>query len=296
MPAQGAEPLRRRATGAVGSTWHRSQPARGAGGTCRQLDITDPGAVDALLHQLQPDAVIHAAYRKNGPDAEAITAAGSGHVARAAAAIGARLVRVLPGGARLSGRIVETEAYAGLDDLASPGRAKPTKRNAPMYGPPGRAYLLSLGATTVRPTLPPPMHTVAVNTLPHLPARELSWRLHFLMGALSYTLAGTDVLKLISELNPVATDNDELLLRRLGPFLVAGLQAPLADLSERSELSAKPKAGRRGRRQRRIVKDRQHLAFPFAMPGLQFLPHDLRSRRARFRWRQSTGRSLCRTR
>ena len=80
-------------------------------------------------------------------------------------------------------------------------------------------------------------------TLPHLPARELSWRLHFLMGALSYTLAGTDVLKLISELNPVATDNDELLLRRLGPFLVAGLQAPLADLSE---LSARPKAGRRG--------------------------------------------------
>ena len=69
-------------------------------------------------------------------------------------------------------------------------------------------------------------------TLPHLPARELSWRLHFLMGAMSYTLAGTDVLKLISALNPVDVDNDELLLRRLGPFLVAGLKAPLADLSE----------------------------------------------------------------
>ena len=55
--------------------------------------------------------------------------------------LGARLVRVLPGGARLSARIVETEAYAGLDDLASHGRAKPTKRNAPMYGPPGRAYI-----------------------------------------------------------------------------------------------------------------------------------------------------------
>ena len=71
-------------------------------------------------------------------------------------------------------------------------------------------------------------------TLPHLPPRELSWRLHFLMGAMSYTLAGTDVLKLISELNPVdgeETDlGDELLLRRLGPFLVAGLQAPLVDL------------------------------------------------------------------
>lgn len=55
--------------------------------------------------------------------------------------LGARLVRVLPNGARLSGRIVETEAYSGLDDLASHGRTKPTKRNRPMYGPPGRAYV-----------------------------------------------------------------------------------------------------------------------------------------------------------
>ena len=38
--------------------------------------------------------------------------------------------------------------------------------------------------------------------LPDLPKRELSWRLHFIMGALSYTLAGTDVLKLIEELPP----------------------------------------------------------------------------------------------
>ncbi len=38
--------------------------------------------------------------------------------------------------------------------------------------------------------------------LPHLPRKELSWRLHFIMGALSYTLAGTDALKIIAELNP----------------------------------------------------------------------------------------------
>ncbi|MCC6869795.1 MAG: TetR family transcriptional regulator [Burkholderiales bacterium] len=68
--------------------------------------------------------------------------------------------------------------------------------------------------------------------LPHLPRRELSWRLHFIMGALSYTLAGTDALRIIAELNPVETDNDELLLRRLAPFLLAGLTAPLPELSE----------------------------------------------------------------
>ncbi len=67
--------------------------------------------------------------------------------------------------------------------------------------------------------------------LPHLPARELSWRLHFIMGALSYTLAGTDALKLIAELNPHDTANDEVLLRRLAPFLLAGLTAPLPDPS-----------------------------------------------------------------
>ena len=68
--------------------------------------------------------------------------------------------------------------------------------------------------------------------LPNLPRKELSWRLHFIMGALSYTLAGTDALKLIAELNPHETDNDEILLRRLAPFLLAGLKAPLPDLSD----------------------------------------------------------------
>jgi AcrR family transcriptional regulator len=68
--------------------------------------------------------------------------------------------------------------------------------------------------------------------LPDLPKKELSWRLHFIMGALSYTLAGTDALKLIGELNPDEPGNDERLLQRLAPFLLAGLTAPLADLAD----------------------------------------------------------------
>ncbi len=68
--------------------------------------------------------------------------------------------------------------------------------------------------------------------LPHLPRKELSWRLHFIMGALSYTLAGTDALKIIAELNPHESHNDEILLRRLAPFLLAGLTAPLPDLTD----------------------------------------------------------------
>lgn len=68
--------------------------------------------------------------------------------------------------------------------------------------------------------------------LPHLPKKELSWRLHFIMGALSYTLAGTDALKIIAEINPLETGNDEVLLRRLAPFLLGGLTAPLPELND----------------------------------------------------------------
>jgi len=84
--------------------------------------------------------------------------------------------------------------------------------------------------------------------LPHLPTKELSWRLHFIMGALSYTLAGTDALKLIAELNPRETTNDAVLLERLAPFLLAGLKAPLPDLDEVAGGTerARPRASRRG--------------------------------------------------
>ena len=54
--------------------------------------------------------------------------------------LGQRLVRVLDG-ARFSGRIVEVEAYVGEQDQACHARCGRTERNAPMYGPPGHAYV-----------------------------------------------------------------------------------------------------------------------------------------------------------
>jgi AcrR family transcriptional regulator len=74
-----------------------------------------------------------------------------------------------------------------------------------------------------------------LKALPHLSRHELTWRLHFVMGALSYTLAGTDALKLFAQVTQ-EKDNDELLLQRLAPFLVAGLKAPALGDTRKLEL------------------------------------------------------------
>jgi DNA-3-methyladenine glycosylase len=54
--------------------------------------------------------------------------------------LGTRLVRILDG-ERLSGIIVETEAYVGETDLGCHAKAGRTRRTEVMYGPPGRAYV-----------------------------------------------------------------------------------------------------------------------------------------------------------
>ena len=54
--------------------------------------------------------------------------------------LGKRLVRQVDG-QRVSGVITETEAYRGEEDLACHARSGQTRRNAVMYGLPGRAYV-----------------------------------------------------------------------------------------------------------------------------------------------------------
>ena len=66
--------------------------------------------------------------------------------------------------------------------------------------------------------------------LPDVPRAEIVWRFHFMLGATSYAIAGTDALRLVADWNIEeldTVDRIDLLLPRLMSFLLGGLRAPL---------------------------------------------------------------------
>jgi AcrR family transcriptional regulator len=65
--------------------------------------------------------------------------------------------------------------------------------------------------------------------LPQMPREELVWRMHFMFGTLSYTLAATDAVQLIAGCKPEDRHDARLLENRLSAFLAAGLTAPLTN-------------------------------------------------------------------
>jgi len=74
-------------TGYLGSELARLRPdALG-----ERVEVRDRGAVQALLERLRPETVIHTAYRQED---RSVNVEGSENVARAAAAVGARLVHL----------------------------------------------------------------------------------------------------------------------------------------------------------------------------------------------------------
>jgi dTDP-4-dehydrorhamnose reductase len=78
------------ATGFLGRELVRLVP----GASTTRVDVRDEPALVELFRELEPDAVIHTAYRQQGPDAYDVTATGAGNVARACARVGARLVHL----------------------------------------------------------------------------------------------------------------------------------------------------------------------------------------------------------
>ena len=78
------------ATGYLGSELVRRVPAA----SIERVEVRDAAAVDELLRRVRPEVVIHTAYRQDGPGAHEINVVGAETVARAAAAVGARLVHL----------------------------------------------------------------------------------------------------------------------------------------------------------------------------------------------------------
>ncbi|MCW8906576.1 MAG: TetR/AcrR family transcriptional regulator [Sedimenticola sp.] len=63
-------------------------------------------------------------------------------------------------------------------------------------------------------------------TLPELSQEELSWRVHFVIGTIAFTLAGTDALEMIESCRFCDPADTEGIIQRLIPFLKGGLTAP----------------------------------------------------------------------
>jgi dTDP-4-dehydrorhamnose reductase len=73
---------------------HCQSPPNDQSVTWLGLDILDQSAVIQAFEAVQPDVVIHTAFRQSGPDLWSVTAEGTQHVARAAQMCGARLIHM----------------------------------------------------------------------------------------------------------------------------------------------------------------------------------------------------------
>jgi len=67
--------------------------------------------------------------------------------------------------------------------------------------------------------------------LPDVPHEEIVWRFHLMLGAMSYAIAGTDALQVVTgcelDLRNEGPEAAAMLSARVMPFLLGGLRAPL---------------------------------------------------------------------
>jgi len=78
--------------------------------------------------------------------------------------------------------------------------------------------------------------------LPDVPKAEIVWRFHFMLGATSYAIAGTDALRVVTDwqIEPSDSfDRTDRLVPRLMSFLLGGLRAPLPQFSEPAAVDSK---------------------------------------------------------
>jgi AcrR family transcriptional regulator len=118
----------------------------------------------------------------------------------------------------------------------------------------GRTFMRLLGRTYTKPSefvsgflaeeyaaVIARFKTALIRALPNVPAEEILWRFHFMLGAMSYAISGTDALHIVAE-GALDEGDTEALYARLMSFMLGGLRAPLPTLPRKS---AKPARVRR---------------------------------------------------
>lgn len=152
----GALVRRALASGATVAATYFSQAPAPTGATWLPLDVADALLVEEALDQLRPREVIHTAFRQNDPGLWAITAEGAANVARAAHAVGARLVHissdVIFDGER-DGAYTEADPPSPVSDY---GRAKAAAEALVAGACPGAAIVRT---SLIYGFAPPDIHT-----------------------------------------------------------------------------------------------------------------------------------------
>lgn len=95
-----------------------------------------------------------------------------------------------------------------------------------------RAFLVREYSTAV-----PRFKDALFRSLPDVPKEEILWRFHFMLGAMSYAISGSDALNILGGLDD---SNTKELHARLMSFLIGGLRAPLPELHAVSTANIQP--------------------------------------------------------
>lgn len=150
--------------------------------------------------------------------------------------------------------VLNEERLRVLDELEATAAGAPLKpsqvldaffgtllRMAIVQGPRGQTFLRLIGRTLTEPSefirtalsaefadVLERYKAALFRSLPEVPKEEIVWRFHFMLGATSYAIAGVDTLRLVTDWQTGAADDDlERLAPRLMSFLLGGLRAPL---------------------------------------------------------------------
>lgn len=118
----------------------------------------------------------------------------------------------------------------------------------------GRTFMRLLGRTYAKPSefvrgflaeeysaVTARFKAALIKALPGVPAEEILWRFHFMLGAMSYAISGADALHVVAE-GALDDGDTEALHARLMSFMLGGLRAPLPTLPAKS---AKPPRARK---------------------------------------------------